>query len=347
MNQWLELVDLWKSTGNYITKTFPHVFNTLNPTGFQQAINALHRNQFEKIIPACDDEITENGQFTNECRLLRSLIVCSVDKSTENIKKCLYDLNAILQTKMENDELIFATKLCNSKLYFALGNPKLGNIKYDKLIHEYNTPEKKVVIHFWIGFDNCSIYDKKHLQKGLNSLKDACDIMAGNFFPAKYYTVIFELAANDTDIDATSQYCNELVKLNLDYPDKHQPLPLLISYYIQKKQFNMAVMYFQKLACQRENYESLHKMEHNTVQTDLELIIAYLKRIIEDDPTEFSAYINLTDIYCFDTHEYRKCLEVLDKAMDEINDPRLYGKLYERRHLLLMNINNSDFWAEL
>lgn len=355
-SQWTETLHLWKSTNNYITAKFPQQFDDAETCGFRSAINALHRNEYSLIVPACEMEIMSNGEYVQESRLLRAqmhhLLLPFGAATKRLLTNDLDELQRILTAvQSRNYELVFETKLMICRIYFALNQYKKEprNCNVYAIFADESVAERKGILHFWQGYDLCATYQSNELQQGLQLLRRSLKLMGKNFFVGHFFLNIFQLAShqNVSLSKPVEEYILRLGELHLVFPAEIQPMKLLINYYIQNKAYKVAAIYVQTLAKLSKQTSSKIDLSTAASKSELEIIIDYLKAIIRNDPEEYAAYDALIVIYSEQTFEYAKCLEVMAKGMAEICDHRLYRQLFQRRQQLLFAIAAANFWPEL
>lgn len=363
-SQWTEAIQLWKATNNYTTKKFPQPFDDKHPIGFRSAINALHRNQYSLIVPACEVEIMLNGEYVDESRLLRAqmhhLMLPFGSAAKRLLTDDLSELKKILMTpQSRDDDLLFETKLLISRIFFALEQYETEVPKYTTFSIFDSEPRKKRkgIAHFWLGYDMCATYQPPEILEGLKLLRRSVEMMGKKFFVGQFYEIVFSLTSDQfahssgqkTTSSPVDNYISRLNKLHLFFMNEIQPVQLMINYYLQNKAYKVAAIYIQTLAkLSQPTSNGAPKIAVNANENaELDIIIEYLKSVIRDDPKEYAAYDALIGIYWEKTHEYAKCLEVLSKAMAEMCDQRLYRQLFQRRQKLLLSIATANFWPEL
>lgn len=364
-SQWTEAIHLWKATNNYIMKTFPQPCDDKNPIGFRSAINALHRNQYLLIVPACEVEIMLNGVYVDESRLLRAQMHHLMLPFGSTAKQLLIDdlseLKKILMASQpRDDDLMFETKLLISRIFFTLEQYETDVPKYNtySIFDSEPTKKRKGIADFWLGYDMCSTYQPPEILEGLKLLRRSVEMVGKKFFIGQFYEIVFTLTSDQFVSSASGRkstsspvddYISRLNKLHLFFLNEIQPVQLMINYYLQNKAYRVAAIYVQTLAkLSQPSCNGAPKIVVNANEnTDLDIIIEYLKSVIRDDPKEYAAYDALIGIYWEKTHEYSKCLEVLSKAMTEMCDQRLYRQLFQRRQKLLFSIAAANFWPEL
>lgn len=352
-SQWAETLQLWKATNNYITTTFAEQFDDEHPIGFRLAINALHRNQYSLIVPACETEIMLNGEYAIESRLLRAqmhhLLLPFGPETKQILWKDLIELKSILAASPPPDDaLIFDTKLLMCRIHFSLTLARCGTDTSTKsnvytIFARETSMERKGIAHFWQGYDMCATFHLPDISNGIALLRRSLTLMGREFFVGHFYQIVFFLTSEQNlPAKAIEEYVLRLGQLHTCFPREIQPVKLLINYYIQNKEYKLAANYIETLAKLTERSSN-----GPDPTSELEIIIGYLKSVIVDDPEEYAAYNALIVIYSEQTHEYGKCLEVMTKAMAEIHDRRLYRQLFQRRQKLLFSIAATDFWPEL
>lgn len=352
-SQWAETLQLWKATNNYITTEFAQPFDDAHPIGFRLAINALHRNQYSLIVPACEVEIMENGEHAIESRLLRAqmhhLLLPSGPERKQLLWNDLIELKSVLEASPpQNDAFIFDTKLLMCRIHFSLTLAQCATHASTKsdvyaIFATEPSEERRGIAHFWQGYDMCATFHLPDMNNGIELLRRSLELMGRHFFVGHFYQIVFLLTSEqNVPSKAIGEYVLQLGRLHVCFPCEIQPVKLLINYYIQNKEYKLAANYIETLA-------KLTKQAPNGAQdaSELETIIGYLKSVIVDDPEEYAAYDALIVIYSEQTHEYGKCLEVMTKAMTEIRDQRLYRQLFQRRQTLLFSIATTNFWPEL
>lgn len=351
LSHWIEMVELWKCSDNYITEIYPAELNEMENAGFSRAMNAFHQNKIFDIIPACNMEIHHNGEFANDSRLLRVMVRQVMFESkplayTSFIENT-NDLETIINSAAtEHSSLIFNAEICSASNCFRLDNVRAGKSKYKELLRKYESNlRKRCIINFWCGFDHCTTYNNKYIMKGLQYFEKALRL-SPNFFPALYYQVLFELAIDNSE-ESVHIYENDMIRLHRKYPTNIQPINRLIDLHIQRRNYNAAAKFIRKANAIEGSRQHNRLNVTFSTENNLQLTIEYLKQCIEDDPSDYSAYDFLADIYYSKTHEYRKCLEVLCKAMTQVHDYRLFSKLFQKRHSLLEHILKENFWSEL
>lgn len=338
---------------------FPQQFDDRYPVGFRMAINALHRNECSLIVPACEVEIKLNGEYVNESCLLRAQmhhLLLPFESATERtLSNDFDDLKRILKAMpSHNDDFIFEIKLLMCRIHFKLEEYTKKSTKFNAyaIFASESILERKGIAHFWQGYDMCSTLQSCDILKGMELLRRSLDVMGPLFYVGHFYLNIFDLTSKRFDYSSqpsvtsnpVDEYISRLGKIHLFFPNEIAPVKLLINYYIQNKAYKVAAIYVQTIA---KLSQQTADDANTTNQSELELIIDYLKSVIRDDPEEYVAYDALIVIYSEQTHEYAKCLETLTKALTEIRDQRLYRQLFQRRQKLLNSIVAANFWSEM
>lgn len=344
---------------------FPQQFDDTYPVGFRMAMNALHRNKYSLIVPACEMEIKLNGEYVDESCLLRAqmhhLLLPFGSATKQTLSNDFDELKRMLKaTPSRNDDFTFEIKLLMCRIHFKLEEYTKKSTKSNAYVIFASEPilDRCGIVHFWQGYDMCSSLQSCDILKGLELLRRSLKLMGPRFYVGHFYVNIFDLTSKHFDYSSkpnttsnpVDEYISRLGKIHLFFPNEIAPVKLLINYHIQNKAYKIAAIYVQTIAklSQQTTDDASNIVDANTTnQSELELIIDYLKSVIRDDPEEYAAYDALIVIYSEQTHEYAKCLEAFTKALMEIRDQRLYRQLFQRRQKLLNSIVAANFWSEM
>lgn len=360
------MVWLWKATDNYILVNYPQPFDEPHPTGFRLAVNALHRNDYLLIVPACEMEIKANGEFANVSHLLRAqmhLLLLPADNASKRL--LIADLRALKDVLIALDDsddqhLLFELNVIVCRIRFALVENKGSSTKLYAVPADNPSRKRRAIAKFWQGYDLCATFESLEILQGLELVRRSTELLGAKFFAGQFYYTIFLLASQEFVhstaanvrselLKPTAKYISRLGKLHSQFPREIQPVKLLINYYIQTKAYKLVDLYVRTLNDLRRKSSDADAVASTsaTHKHETQVAIDYLKSMIRDDAEEYAAYDALIDIYSQQTHEYAKCLEVFTKALAEIRDRRLYRHLFERRQQLLRRIAAANFWSEL
>lgn len=309
-------------------------------------------------MSACDVEIASDGEFMDESRFLRAqmhLLLLPFGSATkQRLSNDLLELKNMHKAS-QNQALIFGTKLLMCRIQFSLQqySKRHSTTSLYRTLASDPDAQRRGIVHFWCGYDQCATLESDELQHGLEELRISQKLLGEKFFAARFYQTIFSLMLppNASELKPVDQYVLRMGKLHLRFPNEIQPIKLLINYYIRKKELGMAAHYLlvwrNALNVNEATDGTTNEPPAETTKFRLVAIIDYLKKAIRDDPDGYEAYDALIDIYLEQTFEYAKALEVMTRAMALTHDRRIYGLLFERRQSLLSRIAAAKFWPEL
>lgn len=331
-SEFVDICELWKITDSYLFVKYPRTIELARDSrGFLAAMNAVHNHDVDDILPNCNAEISANGIYSNESRLLRAQMRCFDSKeSRKDLNESMHDLIEIAQNVEIEESFRSEAELYMCRLHFELREYKLGNQKYEKLMKKQEFTRPTEFIRFWMGFDNCATAEEAYVKYGLDQFR-CCYARLNTFSVAKFYIILYEYSSQQTDF---SVFIKDLLDFYKTYPEI-RTLKLIIVSYIQKKNYKDAYAFI------RMKYSHDGKFIPFECGDEIPGTIEYLYGMIETEPDNLFNYTALVNIYCEQNNDLLKAVECLNRAIKEMVYFKLFKKCFKLRQRLIEKINSN------